>query len=318
MKKTLALIFAAMVFAGGAAAQGYPERSVRMVVPFPPAGPLDLMARLYAQKLSEHWGKPVVVENRVGATGTIGTEAVAKAPSDGHTLLFTVDLPVVMAPALFKPPYDVKADLLPIAILADGMNALVVHPSVGVNTLAELIALGKAKPGSLTYSSAGNASPGHMCAEMIKSAAGVNFTHIPYKGAAPAMTAVVAGEVSMFCGPVLQGLPHIKAGRLKALAVTGSGPSPHLPDVRPLAASYPGLVVTNWFGAFAAPRTPPAIAQILRDAFRRAFDDPAIQQKLSGAGLDPLWVEGKDFEASIERDLAKWTRVVRESNIKAD
>ena len=318
MKRLLALIFTALICANGAGAQGYPDRPVRMIVPFPASGPLDLVARLFSQKLSEIWNKPVVVENRAGATGTIGTDAVSKTTADGYTLLFTVDLPITMAPALFKPPYDVKKDLLPIAIVSDGMSMLVVHPSIGVNTLAELVALAKTKPGVLTYSSGGNASPGHMCGEMLKTAAGIDLAHVPYKGAAPAMTAALAGEVSMFCGPVPQGLPHIKSGKLKALAVTGSAPSPLVPDIRPFSATYPGLVLSNWYGVLAPPRTPAAIVQVLRNDLRCASRDTDLRQKLSAAGIDPRWEEGADMEATLERDLAKWTKVVRDANVKAD
>ncbi|MSQ70988.1 MAG: tripartite tricarboxylate transporter substrate binding protein [Betaproteobacteria bacterium] len=314
----LMLLVLAMVCAGTPHAQTYPDRPVRLIMPFPASGPADIMARLYGQKLSERWGKPVVVENRAGATGTIGTDAVAKAPADGLTLLFTVDLPIVMAPALFKTPYDAKKDLLPIAIMGESMNMLLVHPSTGVNTLAEFVGLAKAKPGTLTFSSAGNASPGHMCGEMLKAAAGISLIHVPYKGAAPSMTAVLAGEVSMFCGPIPQGLPHLKSGKLKALGVTGSVPSALVPDARPLSETYQGLVLTNWYGVFAPRQTPASIAQILRADIKRVADDPEIRQKLSSVGIDPLWVEGRDVDAAIERDLAKWTRVVRDSNIKVE
>ena len=318
MNYRFALFFAAFACTGLAGAQGFPDRPVRLVVPFPPAGPIDMMARLYSQKLSELWGKPVVVDNRVGATGTIGADAVAKSAADGHTVLLTVDLPIVKAPALFKPPYDVKKDLLPIAIVADDMNMLVANPSVGANTLAELVTLARAKPGTLTFSSAGNGSPGHLCGEMLKSAAGVNLTHVPYKGAAPAMTATLAGEVSIFCGPIPQGLPHVKSGKLRALGVTGETISPMVPDAPPLAATYPGLVVTNWYGAFVAPRTPAAIVQALRNDIKRTSEDSDIRQKLAGVGMATVWIEGSAMESAIDRDLAKWTRVVREANIKAD
>lgn len=318
MKCRLALLLAALAISGSALAQTYPDRAVRLITPFPAAGPLDLMARLYAQKLTERWGKPVVVENRVGATGTIGADAVVKAAADGYTLLFTVDLPIVKAPALFKPPYDVKKDLLPIAIFGDDMNMLVANPAIGANTLADLVALARSKPGVLTFSSAGNGSPGHLCGEMIKSAAGISLTHVPYKGAAPAMAATLAGEVSMFCGPIPQGLPHVKGGKLKALGVTGNAASSLVPDLRPLTATYPGLVVTNWYGAFAPVRTPAAIVQILLAELKRTSEDTDIRQKLASVGMDTVWIEGREMEAAIDRDLAKWTKVVRDANIKAD
>ena len=318
MKKIFALLVVALACVGQAKAQTFPDRPVRLVSPFPAAGPGDMMARLYSQKLSEYWGKPVVVDNRIGATGTIGTDAVAKSAPDGHTLLLTVDLPIVKAPALFKPPYDVKKDLLPVAIVTEDMNMLVANPSIGVSTLAELVALARSKPGTLTFSSAGNGSPGQLCGEMLNSAAGVRITHVPYKGAAPAMTATLTGEVSIFCGPVPQGLPHVKSGKLRALGVTGEAASPLVPEARPLAATYPGLVVTNWYGAFVAPRTPAAIVQTLRNDLKRASEDADIRQKLAGVGMETVWIEGAAMESTIDRDLAKWTKVVRDANIKAD
>ncbi|HET9042693.1 MAG TPA: tripartite tricarboxylate transporter substrate binding protein [Burkholderiales bacterium] len=320
MRITLAAIATAVfALAAPAVAQdAYPAKPVRFIVPFPATGPLDVMARLYAQKLGERWGKNAIAENRPGATGTIGADAVAKAAPDGYTLLFTVDLPIVMAPALMKPPYDPKADLVPIAAVGETMNMLVVHPSAGVSTLAELVAAAKAKPGALTFSSAGNASPGHLCVEMLKSAAGVDLTHVPYKGAAPAMQAALAGEVSMFCGPITQGLPHVKSGKLRALGVTGAKASPLLPELKPLAAAYPGLVVSNWYAVFAPPKTPPAVLAFLRAELKRTYDDPEVRKRLESAGMDPLWLEPAQVTAAIDRDLAKWSGVVKAANIKAE
>lgn len=317
MRHWLALALA--ILAWPAAAQdAYPSKPVRFVVPFPAAGPLDVMARLYAQKLGDRWGRPVIVENRAGATGAIGAEAVAKAAPDGYTLLFTVDLPIVMAPALVKTPYDPKTDLVPVAAVGETMNMLVVHPSVGVSTVPELVAAAKAKPGALTFSSAGNASPGHVCGEMLKSAAGIDLTHVPYKGAAPAMQAALAGEVSMFCGPVTQGLPHVRSGKLRALGVTGERPSPLLPDLKPLSATFPGLVVSNWYAVFAPPKTPAAVLSTLRAELRRTYDDPEVRQRLDSLGMDPLWMEPAQVSAAIERDLARWGEVIRRANIKPD
>lgn len=313
------LALALAILAWPAAAQdAYPSKPVRFVVPFPAAGPLDVMARLYAQKLGDRWGRPVIVENRAGATGAIGAEAVAKAAPDGYTLLFTVDLPIVMAPALVKTPYDPKTDLVPVAAVGETMNMLVVHPSVGVSTVPELVAAAKAKPGALTFSSAGNASPGHVCGEMLKSAAGIDLTHVPYKGAAPAMQAALAGEVSMFCGPVTQGLPHVRSGKLRALGVTGERPSPLLPDLKPLSATFPGLVVSNWYAVFAPPKTPAAVLSTLRAELRRTYDDPEVRQRLDSLGMDPLWMEPAQVSAAIERDLARWGEVIRRANIKPD
>jgi tripartite-type tricarboxylate transporter receptor subunit TctC len=221
-------------------AQAYPTRPVRFIVPFPASGPSDVLARLYGQKLSQRWNQPVVVENRVGATGTIGTEAVVRAPPDGYTLLFTADLPITMAPALLKLRYDPQRDLAPVAALAKNDALLVVHPSTGIRSLADLVAAAKLKPGALTFASGGNASPSHLCGEMLKRQAGIDMTHVPYSGAAPAMNAVLAGDVTMFCAPIPLGMVHFKAGKIYALGVTGTAPSPLLPELAPLSASIRG------------------------------------------------------------------------------
>jgi tripartite-type tricarboxylate transporter receptor subunit TctC len=301
-----------------AAQDTYPSKPVRFIVPFPAGGPADVLVRLYAQKLGERWGKPAIVENRVGATGTIGTDAVVKSPPDGYTLLFTVDLPIVMAPALFKPPYDPKRDLVPVAGVADGMNMLVAHPSAGVRSLAELVAAAKAKPGALTFASAGNASPGHVCGELLKMGAGVDLTHVPYKGAAPAMNAALAGEVSVFCGPIPVGLPHVKAGKLHALGVTGTKPSPLVPGLAPLSATYPDVVLSNWYAVFAPARTPAAVVQFLQAELEKVYADAAVRERLAGIGLDPVWMPGLQLAKAIETDGERWARVIKSANIRAE
>ena len=302
-----------------AQAQGvFPSKPVRMIVPLPPGGPADVTARLYAQKLTEIWAKPVVVDNRAGATGTIGADAVAKSAPDGHTLLFTPDLPIALAPALFKTPYDPKTDLLPLAAVGGSANVLLAHPSAGASTLAELVEAARRKPGALTFSSGGNAAPGHLCGEMLKKAAGIELTHVPYKGAAPSITAVLAGEVSLACAPIPAGLPHVRSGKLKALATTGEKPSAQMPEIKPIAESYPGVTVTVWYGVFAPGKTPAALAAAIRSDLRRVFDDADTKVRLAAAGNDPLWMDDKELAATIDRDLAKWTRVVRELNIKVD
>ncbi|MGE5793511.1 MAG: Bug family tripartite tricarboxylate transporter substrate binding protein [Bacteroidota bacterium] len=301
-----------------AAQDAYPSKPVRFIVPFAASGPADVLVRLYAQKLGERWGKPAIVENRVGATGTIGTDAVVKSPPDGYTLLFTVDLPIVMAPALFKPPYDPKRDLVPVAGVANSMNVLVAHPSAGVRSLAELVAAAKAKPGALTFASAGNAAPGHICGELLKMGAGIDLTHVPYKGAAPAMNAALAGEVSLFCGPIPVGLPHVKAGKLHALGVTGAKPSPLMPGLAPLSATYPDVVLSNWYAVFAPPRTPAPVVQFLQDELEKVYADPAVRERLAGIGLDPVWMPGPQLAKAVDADGERWARVIKSANIRAE
>jgi tripartite-type tricarboxylate transporter receptor subunit TctC len=312
-------VAAAFVPAVCDAQETYPARPVRFVVPFPPASPIDLLARVAAQKLTEPWGRPVVVENRIGANGTIALDQVVRATPDGYTLLFTPDFPIVIAPVLSKPPYDPRKDLAPIAAVAQSMAMLVVNPSVGVSSIKELIAAAKARPGALTFSSSGDASPSRMCIELIKQEAGIDLVHVPYKGAPPAMQAVLAGEVSMFCGPIFQGLPHVKSGQLKALGVTGAKPSSSLPELAPLSVQgLPNVIVSYWYGVFAPVGTPPAILNKIRDSLKKAFDDTDMRQKLAGAGLDPLWMNGNELAAAIRADLDKYTRVVKTAGIKPE
>lgn len=294
----------------------YPAKPVRLIAPFPAAGPLDAAARLYAQKLGERWGQSVIVENRIGATGTIGTESVVRAAPDGYTLLFTVDLPIVMAPNLMKAPYDPRKDLLPVAAFGSTMNMLVAHPSLNVKTLAELVAAAKANPGKITFSSAGPASPGHLCGEMLKTAAGIDMTHVPYKGAAPAMVAAVSGEVGIFCGPLGQGMPQVRAGKVVALGVTGKTRSVHAPDVAPIADAYPSVETTNWYAVFAPVGTPAAVLQVVSTGLRAVYDDPEIAKRVAQLGFDPLWMTPAEITKVIEADLAKWGKVVREANVK--
>lgn len=298
-----------------ASAQDYPSRAIRFVTPFP-AGPSDLVIRLYAQKISEDWSQPAIVDNRPGATGSIGTQAVAQAQPDGYTLLFTVDLPISMAPNLMKVPYDPQRDLVPIAAVVESSGVLIVNASSGIRTLAELITAAKDKPGVLTFASAGIGSPAHLCGEMIKQQAGINMIHVPYKGAGPAMNAVLAGETTMFCGPIAQSLPFIKAGKFNALGVSGPKPSALLPGVEPLSVAFPGLVISNWFGVMAPARTPAAICDKLRAEFEKIYADAELRQKLVSLGLEPNWISGPDLAKRIGEELEFYRKFITAANIR--
>ena len=300
-----------------AQAQAYPTRPIHFVVPFP-AGPNDALARLSGQKLSGDLKQPVVVDTRPGATGTIGAEVVVRAPPDGYTLLFTVDLPITMAPALLKLNYDAQHDLIPVAAVVKSDNVLVVHPATKIRSVAELVGEAKAKPGALTFASAGHASPAHMCGEMIKRQAGIDMVHVPYTSATAAMNAVLAGNVNMFCGPIGVALPQVKAGNVYALGVTGAEPSPLLPGITPLAASYPGLVISAWYGLFAPSGTPDSVTNILRDEFKKIFADPELQPTLLALGLTREWVSGSDLVQKIASDTAKWRDFTAAANIHAE
>ena len=301
------------------AQEAYPSRPVKFVVPFTAGGPLDVMARLMAQKLAEQWGKPVVVENQAGGSGSIGAAAVARAPADGYTLLVTVDIPLTMYPAVAKQvPYNPRTDFRPIAAVARSDNGLFVNPALGVSTVKELVELAKKQPGSLTFSSAGIAAPAHFAGELFKTIAGIDMTHVPYKGAAPAMSAAMSGEVSMMFGPIPQGAPQVRAGKLKALGVTGPLPSPLLPGVKPLVEQgFPGLLVFNWYGVLAPAKTPDAPAQAVRSALKQVMNDQALRARLSDLGVEPVWDEADTVANAIAADLMRWGQLARVAKIEA-
>jgi tripartite-type tricarboxylate transporter receptor subunit TctC len=221
-----------------------------------------------------------------------------------------------MAPTLLKLRYDPLRYLIPIAAVAKSENVLVVHPSTGIHSTAELVAAAKARPGVLTFASAGNASPAHMCGEMIKRRTGIDMIHVPHTGSAPAMNAVLAGNVTMFCAPIAQALPHITAGSVYALGVTGLKPSPFLPEMAPLSTSYSGLIISTWFGLFAPGGTAPAVTGMLENEFKKIFADPELQRRVSALGLDPEWMSSVDFSQRIASDAAKWRDFIEAANIK--
>lgn len=299
------------------AAGTYPERAIHFIVPFP-GGPSDILTRLFAQKLSDHWKQPAVVEDRPGATGTIGTEAVVRASPDGYTLLFTVELPITMAPSLLKLHYEPQRDLVPIAAVAETENVLVASPAAGIRSMADLVAAAKARPGTLTFASAGYGSPAHLCGEMIKRQAGIDMVHVPYSAAAPAMNAILSGDVTLFCGPIGQALAFIKAGKAYPLGVTGTQRSALLPDVDPLSTRYPGLVISNWFGLLAPARTPAAVRDMLQGEFKTISADADLQHKLLSIGLEPTWISSADLAQRIASDTAKWQELMAAAHIHAD
>jgi tripartite-type tricarboxylate transporter receptor subunit TctC len=301
------------------AQEAYPSRPVKFVVPFTAGGPLDVMARLVGQKLAEQWGKPVVIENQVGGSGSIGANAVARAAPDGYTLLFTVDIPLTMYPAVAKQvPYNPRTDFRPIAAIGRSDNGLFVNPALGVSTAKELVELARKQPGKLSFSSAGIAAPAHFAGELFKTIAGVDMVHVPYKGAAPAMSAAMSGEVSMMFGPIAQGVAHVRAGKLKALGVTGPLPSPLLPGVKPLVEQgFPGLLVFNWYGVMAPAKTPDAPAQAVRSALKQVMNDQAMRARLSDLGTEPVWDEGETVANAIAADLMRWAQLARVAKIEA-
>jgi len=306
--------------ASASAQDTFPSRTLRLVVPWPPGGPPDMVARLAIQKMSEQLGQPVVVENRAGATGTIGTNAVVMSAPDGYTLLLTSNQPIVIAPALFTVPYDPVKDLLPVAIFGEAPNVLIVSKSSGINSVADLIAAAKAKPGALSFSSAGPGSIGHLSGELVKQIAAIDMMHIPYPGTVQAVTAVVSGEVALTCSSIQQTLPQIKAGKVTALGGTGARPSQFMPELPTLSAQgFEGLDVTAWYGVFAPLKTAAPVVKMLRDTLQKLFQDPGVRQKLNGAGIELIWQVAEDQTANrIKTDLSRYRSVVQAARITAN
>jgi tripartite-type tricarboxylate transporter receptor subunit TctC len=305
-----------------AAAQqaGFPNKTVRIIVPYTTGGSNDVIARLLAQQLQTQWGQPVVVENRPGAAGNIGSAEVAKAAPDGHTLLLTNINITSMNPALIaNMPFDPQKDFAPISLLGTTTLALVVHPSVPANTVADLISLAQKEPGKLNYASSGNGSPQHMSAEMFKAMTRTQITHVPYRGAAPAVADVVGGQVQVTVGVVNQLIAHIRSGRLRALGVTSLKRLAQLPEVPTLdEAGVRGYESEIWLGLAAPGATPaPLIEQINQDV-RRAMSNPEVVSRLQGQGIDVLLSTPAQMRQRSLDDLRRWGDIIRTAGIKLD
>jgi tripartite-type tricarboxylate transporter receptor subunit TctC len=314
-----AAVVAATLAWPAAAQTPFPQRTVTLVVPFPPGSPVDAYARLVAQQLAGKWTKGVIVENRPGASATIGTNAVAKAAPDGHTLLFTIDLPVTMAPAILKSiPYKPE-DLAPVGMVGETSNVLFVGPTVKAASVRELVEIAKAKPGSLSFASAGNGSPAHFAGELFKQAAGIDMVHVPYKGSALAMTDILNGTTSLMIGPVGQALPHVQRGAVTALAVTAPVRSPLLPNVPTLVElGYRELQFATWYAVFAPARTPPETLAAIRAAIRAAVETPEVREKARGVGIDARWGGPDQLARAAKADAATWAKVAAAAKITAD
>ena len=311
---TLALLLA---FAAPAAAQDYPNRPVRLIIPFPPGGSNDVVGRLVANQLSEKLGHKVFVDNRGGAGGVLGTEAAANAAPDGYTLL-VVSIAHAVNPALYKLNYDPIKSFAPISIMATGPNVLAVNPTLPVKNVKELVALAKEKPGSIDYASAGVGSFQHLGGELFKLVAGVNLQHVPYKGGGPAMQDVIAGHVKVMFSSLVQTTPFIQSGQLRALGVGGAKRNPVLPDVPTIEeAGVPGYVADNWWGIVAPAGTPqPIIDKLYRD-IQDVLKSPELTAAFAREGAAAVTMSTADFGKYMEAEMAKWARVVKEGNIKA-
>jgi tripartite-type tricarboxylate transporter receptor subunit TctC len=305
-----------LALTGVAAAQDYPARPVRVVVPFPPGAINDTVGRLLAQALSERLGKQFVVENRAGAGSVVGNEFVANAPKDGYTLLI-VSLATAVAPALYKLPYDPVHSFAPVAMVLSAPNVVVVNPSVPVHSLKELIELAKSKPGDIQYGSGGVGSFMHLGGEMFKLAAGVDLLHVPYKGGGPAFISLIGGHVSAIFATSVTAPPHIRAGKVRALAVGARNRLPLLPDVPTAAeAGLPNYDVANWIGVVAPAGTPEPIIAKLHAAITAIQDSPEMQKRIVADGAEIVKMGTAEFGAFIQSEMDKWSKVIKAGNIK--
>jgi tripartite-type tricarboxylate transporter receptor subunit TctC len=301
-------------------AQNYPTKPIRIVVPFAPGGGGDLVARTVAAKLTEGLGQPVVVDNRAGAAGSIGADIAAKSPPDGHTLLLGSNGPLAINPSLYaKLPYDAARDFAPVSLVTVMPFVLVVHPALPARTVKELIALARSRPGELNYGSPGNGSSTHLANELLKSMTGMKIAHVPYKGVAPAATDLISGQIQMMSGDLSTLVPHIRSGRMRALAVTSSRRSGLLPETPTIGESgVPGYEASGWFGVLVPAGTPPNIVQRLNAAMLKGLAAADARERLSAFGGEVAPGTPEQFAAHIRTEAAKWGKLIRALGLKPE
>jgi len=309
------LLFAGVV----SAAQDYPAKAVRLIVPFPPGGSTDLVARVVGQKMADAWGKQVVIDNRPGANGMIGSDIVAKANPDGYTIVLGTIGPMAINASLYKMPYDILKDLAPITYTANIANVLVVNPTLAAKDVREMIALARNRPGQLTFGSSGTGGAPHMAVELFKLLAKVNIVHVPYKGGGPAMADLVSGQISGSFASMPSAIAFIKSGKLRALGVSGVKRSPALPEVPTVAeAGVSGFSVLDWQGLFTTAKTPPEIVNKLNAESVRILALPDVVDRLTAAGVDIQTTTPKAWGEFVAAEISKWSKVVKEAGVKVE
>ena len=310
---------ASLTFATWVYAQNYPVRPLRLVVPAPPGGGTDILGRIVAQKLTEPLRQQVIIDNRAGASGMIGSEIVARADPDGHTLLicFTTH---VTNPSLFpKMPYDTVRDFAPVAMVGVIPSVLVLHPSIPSQSVREFIAYAKERPGKLNYGSAGSGSATHLSSVLFQSMTGTRMVHVPYKGSAPALTDLLAGQVTLMFGNMASAMPHVRGGKLRALAVTSAKRSAAAPELPTIAeTALPGYEATSWFALFAPARTPAAIVNKLNSEVNALLKLPDVKERMLGLGADSIALSPRELGAYVETEIVKWGKLIKASGAKAD
>jgi tripartite-type tricarboxylate transporter receptor subunit TctC len=303
-----------------AIAADYPDRPVRLVAPYEPAGGVDLMARMVARSLSGVMGgKSIVVENRPGAGGVVGTQMVVNSAPNGYTLLLASSSPIVVAPFLQKHlSYDPLKDLAPVTLIADIPAIMLVKPDSPINTVQQLIDAAKAEPGKLTFSSSGIGGTAHLAAQMLKTMAGINLLHVPYKGTGPGMSAVLSGQVNLTFAEVVAALPLVRSGQLKAIAMTTPGRSPALPNLPSIADVLPGYSAGVWYGVFAPAKTPKAIIETLHKALVKAVHSPEMTQAFKNEGITGIASTPAEFAKFVREDSDRWSKIIRESDMQPE
>jgi tripartite-type tricarboxylate transporter receptor subunit TctC len=317
MKLLVLLLALGMPFA--ASAQGYPNRAVRVVVTFPPGGTPDIYGRVMAAELQKLWGQPVVVENRTGAGGTIGTDSVAKAAPDGYTLLFAADATITLAPSVVaKMPYDPVRDLTPIVNVTAGAFVMLANPAFPANNVAELIALAKKQPGKIPYASSGAGGQQHLAMESVRTMGGIDLVHVPYKGFGQGVTDVLANQVPLIFGGVTASIAYSSSGKLKALGVTSAKRVKALPNVPAIAETLPGFDINAWYGFLGPASLPRDIVSRINADSRAIIARPDFQERLAKDGIEPVGGTPEEFAAQIKADLARWAQVVKAAGIKPE
>lgn len=311
---TLAL---ALAVTGTAVAQQYPSKPIRIVVPFAPGGPNDILARLIGQKLTEAWGQQVIVDNRPGGGTVIGSELVARSAPDGYTLLM-VSTSHTTNPSLRKMPYDPIRDLEPVILVASGPNVVLAHPSLPAKSVKELIAVAKARPGHVAYGSGGLGTSTHLSGAMLGLMGGVKMVHVPYKGGGPATIDLLSGQITWMVGTILPSMPHIRAGRLRALAVTGAKRSPVLPDVPPVADTLRGFESVSWYGVAAPGGTPKDVVAKLNQEIGRMLGGADMRERLAHEGAEVMGGGPERFGAFYRAEIEKWAKVIKAAGIKLE
>jgi tripartite-type tricarboxylate transporter receptor subunit TctC len=299
-------------------AKNYPSKPIRFIVPYPPGGGTDVVARVLSEPLAAALGQPIIIDNRGGAGGSLGTEIAAKAAPDGYTILFTLSSHTINPKLYPNLPFDTERDFTPVSLAALSPQILVANPSLPVNNMRELIALAKAQPGKLNFASVGTGSPAHIAGELLKLKAGIDIVHVPYKGGGPAVADTLGGQVQLAFVTLPAAMQHVKAGKLKALAIASDKRSAVAPDIPTIAETVPGCVVNSWYGALAPARTPPAIVAKLQAAFVKVLAMPEVKEKLFAQGAEAQASTSAEFASRIHEELKEWDYVIREAKIKVE